>query len=416
MVFPPGKDYDMVIMADGYKPYVINIYLPNQTYFYENFQEIYLRPIVVNSLGETIGEEIKVSNIFYDIHGSVHSRDSVSALKYNRLLNKVMVLIETTDTLGLVNMSDNALFIEEDSEANRVRPQADYNKLFSLVEDAINTTDSASLNIIEKKSIPNYSYENSFFYGPKENANQELVNLSLEGDTIKGINVRASKLLRKEPIDSLLLEDSSCCKKVTEFSISFDKNSNDIKHKYIKQLNELALLLKTNSELYVEILGFAHQNEDSQAAVQRAFAVRSFFTDANLDIKKTKSFAFYAPNCKQEKIQKANIKIFEYKNKLYKKTRFISAIKLEAYDPEDCESVEDVIYKVQIISGGNKLLLNDDVFKGETVNIYTHNGLYKYTVGSYATKKQADLECANLKRKGFAGAFVVGFIKGKRLE
>ena len=88
LVFPPGKDYDMVIKAEGYQPYVINIYLPNQSYFYENFQEIFLQPITVNSLGETVGEEIKIKNTFYDItKDPIASHiDSAQEHKYDKLL------------------------------------------------------------------------------------------------------------------------------------------------------------------------------------------------------------------------------------------------------------------------------------------------------------------------------------------
>ena len=115
-------------------------------------------------------------------------------------------------------------------------------------------------------------------------------------------------------------------------------------------------------------------------------------------------------------MQKVEIRIFEYKKELYKRTKFIKAIKLEEYQSDDCEDLAEVIYKVQIIAGLNKLPLNDELFKGEQVSIYTHNGLYKYTVGSFKTKKQADLDCKRLTEKGFVGAFVVELRKGKRID
>ena len=417
LVFPPGKDYDMIIMAEGYKPYVINIYLPNQTYFYENFQEIYLRSIVVNSLGETIGEEIQVSNIFYDIRQSAGKRDSALTRKYDILLEKVNELIETTDTLGLVSMSKYAEVIDDDPNEEMPKIQTDYDKLFSLVEDAFNTTDSTTLNFLEKNSIPNYSYKNSFFYDLNATDNkQDLVSITIDGDTINGISIKESSLLRNAPIDSLLLLDVSCCKKVTEVNILFEKNNPEIASKYNKQLNELAVLLKTNPELYVEVKGFARKGEGSQVALQRTIAVRSFFVYANLDIKKTKSFAFYTSNCDSRKNQKVEIRIFEYKNELYKKRKFISAIKLETIESRDCGAPKGIEYKVQIEAGPNKLSLNDPRFKGEKVNVYMHNGLYKYTVGSYKTRKQAEKERKKLVGKGFVGAFTIELEKGKRIE
>lgn len=65
IIFPPNRNYDMVIEAEGYKPYLININVPNQTYFYELYQEILLNPVTKD--GKIVGQEISVKNVFTDI-------------------------------------------------------------------------------------------------------------------------------------------------------------------------------------------------------------------------------------------------------------------------------------------------------------------------------------------------------------
>ena len=64
IIFPPGHNYDMIIQAEGYLPYAININIPNQDYFYELFQQVFLRP--VKQFDVVVGQEVQVKNAFYD--------------------------------------------------------------------------------------------------------------------------------------------------------------------------------------------------------------------------------------------------------------------------------------------------------------------------------------------------------------
>lgn len=62
MIFPPGKNYDMIVSAEGYLPYLISINIPNQIYFQEMYQEIRLEKKVEN--GKEVGEKITIQNDF----------------------------------------------------------------------------------------------------------------------------------------------------------------------------------------------------------------------------------------------------------------------------------------------------------------------------------------------------------------
>jgi len=120
MIFPPGKNYDMVVDAPGYLPHLINIYIPDQTYFYELYQEIILKQ--VDNLGKNLGEKIVVNNTFYDIYKS-YDADSDAG--------NTNSITETQNTIDSV--------------------KKDYNQLLQLIEDIINTTDSVGIEILDEE-------------------------------------------------------------------------------------------------------------------------------------------------------------------------------------------------------------------------------------------------------------------------
>ncbi|MDJ1506601.1 OmpA family protein [Xanthocytophaga agilis] len=80
IIFPPNRQYDMIIEAEGFKPYLVNIHVPNQDYFYELYQEIVLLPVMKD--GKVVGQGIAVKNAFEDVDkGKAKSNnDNVYAL------------------------------------------------------------------------------------------------------------------------------------------------------------------------------------------------------------------------------------------------------------------------------------------------------------------------------------------------
>ena len=111
MIFPPNKNYSMIITAEGYLPYQVDIFVPDQTYFYELFQEIILSPIKLDNEGNIIGQEISVKNTFYDIYNTLHQDsiqiDTIYKKDYTELLNLINKLIQTTDTISLERIDTN---------------------------------------------------------------------------------------------------------------------------------------------------------------------------------------------------------------------------------------------------------------------------------------------------------------------
>ncbi|MBN2668035.1 MAG: PD40 domain-containing protein [Bacteroidales bacterium] len=447
MIFPPGKDYDMIIKAKGYKPYVINIYIPNQTYFYENFQEIILNPIRVNSLGETIGEEITVTNTFYDIYknynDSVAEVDSSLIKNYDELLNLVEKLIQTTDTFGLYSISNNLEKIDSiTSNPDEVAPQKDYDYLFSLVEEAIETTDSTALRILDENSTPHISYQSRYFYY-EEDENESFNPVFVNNDTIFAVRLLTDKLkernneiLSKEIVSTDSIQQIPQVKNITKCSVYFNSESSIIENKYIDRLTEIAELIADNPNLYLRITGFSNRKEDPQVAVSRAIEVRSFMSSKGLDVEKTKTLASAGNDAFNKNNQKAELYIFESGQPIYAEGEYSSAVKLnqeiapQIEDKQEVVSIENkegypklaqfgtgVEYTVQIASGANFLELKDEFFKGKSdIEYYQYHHLYKYIIGRYETSGQAYRMQLKLIEEGFEGAFVVTFKNGVRVE
>jgi N-acetylmuramoyl-L-alanine amidase len=76
-----------------------------------------------------------------------------------------------------------------------------------------------------------------------------------------------------------------------------------------------------------------------------------------------------------------------------------------------------VEYRVQFYTSPSKIPITSSKFKGvEQVDVYYHNGLYKYTSGHYPSLNRAATQQSKLRKKGFTGAFVIKMKNGKRLN
>ncbi len=74
-------------------------------------------------------------------------------------------------------------------------------------------------------------------------------------------------------------------------------------------------------------------------------------------------------------------------------------------------------YRVQFYTSPKKIPVTSSKFKGvEQVDVYYHNGLYKYTSGHYSSLQEAARQQGILRKKGFKGAFVIKMKNGKRVN
>ena len=99
LVFPPGRDYDLVISAENFVPHREQIHIPDQNRFYDLFQEIQLTSAtgidVITGRDTTLGQKIFVRNAFFDIDSAVSVIDAallktdVKEIAYSAFLGKL---------------------------------------------------------------------------------------------------------------------------------------------------------------------------------------------------------------------------------------------------------------------------------------------------------------------------------------
>jgi hypothetical protein len=105
VIFPPGRNYDMVIEAEGFTPQTVNINVPNQNYFYELYQEIYLKPVLKS--GKVVGQQISVKNIFEDVEKNQAMFDPSKFGKNNLDLYELMEnVIAASDPVAMDYLLD----------------------------------------------------------------------------------------------------------------------------------------------------------------------------------------------------------------------------------------------------------------------------------------------------------------------
>jgi outer membrane protein OmpA-like peptidoglycan-associated protein len=103
VIFPPGKNYDMIIEAEGFKPYLVNIYVPNQNYFYELYQEILLNPVTKD--GKVVGQEISVKNAFYDVEKEGDAKAKQNNSEVFALMGNIMSAADSAALSALLDVA-----------------------------------------------------------------------------------------------------------------------------------------------------------------------------------------------------------------------------------------------------------------------------------------------------------------------
>ncbi len=267
MIFPPGKNYDMVVEADGFLPQLIHIVVPGQTYFYELFQEIRLYNIQLSK--EKIGEKIEVENIFYDIYRTNLSDSLIEKYKpereknYDHLVKMIEDIITTTDSIGIENMKE----MREKPQTSQADQQESYDHLLNLIETAISTTDSVSLALLDKQTVENEEASNTYFYSSNKLPHEYLEQKVFNGDTVftkpmietkDTVISKSSKQREKYDYNYRSLKENQK-RVVLNKVIYFADNEVQINTKYLFDISQITDLLFNNPTLGIEIHGYADE-------------------------------------------------------------------------------------------------------------------------------------------------------------
>ncbi|MBU0764353.1 MAG: hypothetical protein KJ607_05925, partial [Bacteroidetes bacterium] len=182
MIFPPAKNYDMIVEAQGFLPQLINIYVPDQTYYYELYQEIQLLPLCI--FNEQIGEKLKVSNTFYDIH-QAERNTKCTGKEYNDLEKLIESIITTSDRIGMERLEQiTVLKSEENNEVTFYEDTyALYENLMQTIEDVIENTDTLLLDSVRKNTVCTDKGERTYFYD-KSGSRKDLQEIVIGKDTL----------------------------------------------------------------------------------------------------------------------------------------------------------------------------------------------------------------------------------------
>ncbi|MBI9067014.1 MAG: OmpA family protein [Salinivirgaceae bacterium] len=282
MIFPPAKNYDMIVEAEGYTPKNINIYIPDQEEFYELYQNIYMKAVL--SAGKKVGEELKVENLFFDTHVDTTVRD------YSVLFKAIDAIIEATDSLDQKKIESKGFEVaiqREDEDA--------YASLFGQIDKAFELGDVATLNAIQEDVIVPDRYGQVYFY-PENKTDEFLEKVIIGFDTIltapkllayndrPRIPIEKNDLIKREEvtidtinemiiierpkeivITPVMLKESNPEKRktVVVHKVFFAVNKFEPNKNYIQEYDEIAELLVNNNQLGVVLTGYA----DSQGTI-----------------------------------------------------------------------------------------------------------------------------------------------------
>lgn len=278
MIFPPGKNYTMIVEAEGFLPKNIDIYIPNQTEFYELFQNIYLAPII--SAGKTVGEQLKVENVFFETKSDSVPKD------YSLLFDAIDAIIEGTDSLDLKVIESRGFeidIIESNSRSNA------YSQLFKQIDDAFEKGDMDLLNEINDEVLTPDRYDQVYFFSDQKN-NKYLEKITIGEDTIlvtpklMAFGNRPKILIQKNDLiqrdfeifdsinDRMIIErpteivitplmmrksDPNSRKTILAHNVFFDIGEIAPNKEYTKEFDELAELMVNNKQLGIIITGYA---------------------------------------------------------------------------------------------------------------------------------------------------------------
>ncbi len=261
IILPPGKNYDLIIESEGYLPYTVNVNIPNQTNFYELYQEILLKPI--KQFGVVVGQEVSVKNAFHNVNEQTKSTA--------RHANEAMLV--QRDSLDLYDMME-AIIAATDTAA--------YEYLLSLMY-ATNPIDAIDFNDLSEEKLE--SAEIAYFYDETGTDNLEAKKVGNETIyTLPTFYVTEEAIKQKNKKNVASNYDKKLLQTVK--NVFFDIGVSKFNDSYKSELQEIANLLKQYESLGVEISGYASPEgnaEDNQRlSNERAIEVLNFFNQQNI--------------------------------------------------------------------------------------------------------------------------------------
>ncbi|MBI4646456.1 MAG: OmpA family protein [Bacteroidia bacterium] len=360
LIFPPGKNYDMIFEAEGFLPHLVNVYVPEQEKFYELYQEIHLD--AVSAKNEKIGEKITVTNTFQDLSMLVSNPyETTPNPKYNELIKMIDDIVSATDSIVEAEPENtNFDFIADTTKFNLdTKSDRDFSALFKMVDEVINVTEMPLLAQFDENSGTAEKISQIYFYS-KDKEYNNLQPVIVGNDTIyttPAITVsspdpfdgyKPGEISEKDTVTIDFGKIKENYKKVIfSYDVEFLSKKTIVREKYKKELIDLAALAREDNKLGFNIIGFCDNGEetkgDNSACISlgndRVEAVRQVLMKMGVPPERIVSQKWNGvPNSKKEKNYCAQLRFFEIVDKpLFNLTTF----EIIDFDEEELE-VEDI--------------------------------------------------------------------------
>ena len=231
VILPPAKDYDIVVESEGFLPYTLNIHIPNQSYFYELYQQINLRTI--KQFDVVVGQEVQVKNAFYDTNQDIKTD------------------LRKTHEAKLVQAGDVDVYdMMIDLMASGDQEGIDY--LVDLIQ-LKNPLDAINFN--EKENSKIEVATRTYYYDESDESKFE--QKKVDGKTIFALPTFAvmEEAKKQKEVRKSAAYDKALLTKFVK--IYFDAGKSDLKAQYNGELDKMLDDLKKYENLGVEISGFA---------------------------------------------------------------------------------------------------------------------------------------------------------------
>jgi outer membrane protein OmpA-like peptidoglycan-associated protein len=256
VILPPAKNYDMVIESEGFLPYTLNVNVPNQTYFYELYQQIKLKTI--KQFDVVVGQEVQVKNAFYDTNQD--AKTDIRKTHESKLVQS-----------GTVDVYDMMLDLMASSDKEGIDYLVDLIQLEHSVDE---------INFDEKTNSKLEVAARTYYYDESDESKFE--KKVIDGQTILSLPtfmVAEEAKKQKDQPKKKELADKSVLSKMAK--VFFDAGKSDIKAQYTTALDALLVELEKHPELGIEISGFASaegsEELNRELSNKRAIAVLEYF-------------------------------------------------------------------------------------------------------------------------------------------
>jgi outer membrane protein OmpA-like peptidoglycan-associated protein len=287
VILPPAKNYDIIVESEGFLPYTLNIHIPNQSYFYELFQQISLKTI--KQFDVVVGQEVSVKNAFYDTNQDVKAslrKTHEAKLVQDGNVDVYDMMIDLmaagdqegidylVDLIQMQNSIDNINFNEEENSRLQVATRTYY-------------YDESDESKFERKLVQGKEIFSLPTFHVTEEANK-------------------SKTAPAVPA-----YDKSLLNKLVK--VYFDAGKSDLKSQYNAELDKILEILKGNPALGVEISGFASAEGSEEfnrdISNKRAIAVLDYLNHRGIVRRRIVAKGYGATNQAQSKEEGRRVEV-----------------------------------------------------------------------------------------------------------